>query len=236
MNQYTQEYFKDLEDAVNGEVIRNLRLLRKIERFRKPGKLLDVGIGTGLFLKLAKSHQWRLIGIDISHYAVEKVKKELKINIIKQELEDAHFKTNSFDVVNMRHTIEHVKNPLRVLGEAYRILKPNGIICIATPNSQGIHTKIYGRAWPHWDFKHHLSFFSKDSLRNLVENCGFEILEISTEELTIYNSIRAIISKIGIPLNFAKTSSLSFLFDRFLAQLGFGEGLVLLAKKPSKIW
>lgn len=235
MNQYTQEYFKDLEEAGNGEAIRNLRLLRKIEKFRKPGKLLDIGIGTGLFLKLAKSHRWKLTGIDISHYAVEKVKKELKINVIKQELENAHFKTNSFDVVNMRHTIEHVKYPLRVLGEIYRILKPDGLICIATPNSQGIHTKMYERTWPHWDFKHHLSFFSKDSLRKLVENCGFEILELSTEELTIYNSIRAIANKIGIPIDFTKPSSLSFLFDRFLAQLGFGEGLVLLAKKPRKI-
>lgn len=232
MDLYNHHYFSKLEQAEQGEVIRNSRLLLKIEKSIPAGRLFDVGVGTGLFLKLAKYRGWDVSGMDISAYAVKKVKQELNVPVYQGELLDLPLRANYYEAVNMRHSIEHIPDDIAVLGKVLKILKPGGVLCIATPNSYGLHAWVYGKQWPHWDLKHHVNFYSKNSLQRLVTNAGFEIIEASTEELTIYNIINALTAKLGFDVQVNYTNKWSLLVDRILAYLGLGEGLVLLARKP----
>lgn len=231
MDQYGKDYFKGLDEADETEVPRNLRILRLIESYKKNGRLLDVGVGTGLFLSLAKSYGWEIYGLDISRYATRNLAKKLKIKICHEELRDATFKKSFFDVINMRHTIEHIKNPEEALAKAYLLLKPGGILCISTPNSFGFHAKVFGKAWPHWSLPYHLHFFSKKSLCQLVKNVGLQILEAKTEEITVDDWPKFLISRLDWPVNYHRPSILSKLLDRFLAQIGWGEGLIVVARK-----
>ena len=230
MEQYNKIYFADLEKGESVEFPRNLRILEEIEVFKKLGKLLDVGIGTGLFLKIAREHGWKVIGVDVSSYSVNKAKK-YGFEVYKEELGTIPFGNNFFDVVNMRHSIEHVENPKKVLTEAYKILKPGGVICIATPNSFGIHARIFGKDWPHLSLPYHLHFFSKKSLSTLVESIGFKVLQLKTEELTIYDVFKLFLFKIGIPIKYQNPSKFAIFVNNLLATLGLGEGILLIAKK-----
>lgn len=230
MEQYDKQYFADLEKSEKIEYPRNLRVLKAIEVFKKSGRLLDVGIGTGLFLRLAKEHGWNVYGIDVSSYAVNKVKK-YGFKIVKRSLEKSPFKDNSFDVINMRHSIEHMRDPSGALVKAYQLLKPGGIICITTPNSFGAHAKIFGKDWPHLSLPYHLHFFSKQSLSKIVENAGFAVLQLKTEELTIYDIFKLILFKLGIPVKYQNPSWLTFFVNNLLAITGLGEGILLIAKK-----
>lgn len=233
MEKYDKLYFADLEKGEKIEFPRNLRILKAIETFQKGGKLLDVGIGTGLFLRIAKEHGWKAIGIDISNYSVDNAQKQ-GFEVYQGELGTKTFEDNSFNVVNMRHSIEHFENPKESLSEAYKILKPGGIICIATPNSYGIHAKVFGKDWPHLSLPYHLHFFSKKSLSKLVESAGFKVMQIRTEELTIYDIFKLFLFRLGIHIKYQNPLKLTILINNLLANIGLGEGIMLIARKNEK--
>lgn len=235
MKHYDKVYFAELEKGEEIETPRNLRIIKVIEKYKKDGKLLDIGIGTGLFLYLCYRRGWKeLSGLDVSSYAVNFAKKRFKDEIVLKvgELEKAIFKHNSFDVVNMRHSIEHLKDPQETLRVVHQILSPGGILAIATPDSFGIHAKVFGKDWPHWSPPYHLHFFSKQSLKEIVESCGFKVVEIKTEELTSYDPFKLMFFKLGIKGNYNTPTLLSKWLNNLLAYLGKGEGLLLIAQKP----
>lgn len=231
MDQYNREYFADLEKSEELELPRNLRILEAIELFKKTGQLLDVGVGTGLFLGLASKKGWSVWGVDISSYAVKKVKKE-GFKIFRGKLAKIPFKNNFFDVINMRHSIEHMEDPKGALLKSYKILKPGGLICIATPNSSGIHAKIFGKDWPHLNLPYHLHFFSKKSLIKILKDSKFKILSIKTEELTSYDPFKLLLFQIGFSVKYQNPSRPGIIFNEILSMFGCGEGLVVIAQKP----
>lgn len=235
MKQYSSSYFADLEKSDDGEKKRQLRTLKGIEGFKKPGKILDIGIGTGLFLRLAKVHGWELYGCDISEYAINRQKIQNEATLFTGELKGLALKDNFFDAINMRHTLEHISDDKETLNKAYKVLGPGGVISISVPNSFGIHAKVFGESWPHWSKPYHVNFYSKESLVKLVEGSGFEILKIKTEELSIFNLIQAILYRLRLVSDFKNPSSLSLLVDQALAIVGLGEGLVVIARKPKSL-
>lgn len=231
---YGKSYFEGLETAQASEFPRNQRVLKLIEKYQARGTLLDVGIGTGLFLYLASKSGWQVWGLDQSKYAAKQVSENMNIKVILGKLERVRLPKSRFDAVNMRHTIEHIKNPQKALVKVFGALKEGGVIAIATPNSFGFHAKVYGQVWPHWSLPYHLHFFSTQSLKSLVESSGYEVLEIGTEELTIFDLIKFLLNRAGLPVNYQKPFFLSIIIDRLLAKLRLGEGIYLIARKPNR--
>lgn len=235
-DQYTKDYFQELEKADQVEYPRNARIVDLIQKYVKPGALLDIGVGTGVFMEIAQKRGFDVAGLDVSSYAIKEVGKRLGIKSAKKlvvsELHDKIFPENTFDVVNMRHSIEHVKEPAKVLRNVYKILKPGGVVAIATPNSFGWHAKVFKELWPHWSVPYHIQFFSKQSLEEVVKKTGFIILKSKTEELTNYDIFRAFLKKIGVPINYNRATILTRIANNILADIGQGEGLLLIAQKP----
>lgn len=232
MSNYDRKYFSGIEKGERVEIPRNLRILKKIEKYSDKGKILDIGIGSGLFIKLAKKSNWQVYGVDISKYAVDKVKKEvLGVEVELGDFENSKIRENFFDAVNLRHSLEHFKDPERVLRKVYKILKPGGVVSVAVPNSFGIHAKFFGELWPHLSKPYHLHFFSKRSLNKIMESCGFKVLESATEELSCYDLFRLTLNKIGIRCSTGDPSKMTLFINMFLVKMGSGEGLVVVAKK-----
>lgn len=232
---YTRRYFSDLEKADQAEYPRNFRILSEVLKYFKKGKLLDIGVGTGLFMEIAKKEGFEVYGVDVSEYAINEVSVRLKLKkgkqLIVSELTKKIFPANSFEVVNLRHSIEHVKDPLELLENVRYILKPGGVVTIATPNSYGPHAKLFGPLWPHWSVPYHIQFFSKKSLSQVVREAGLVTQELKTEELTNYDLFRALLRRIGIPVNYNRATFLTVWINNFLAKNGLGEGLFLIAQK-----
>jgi hypothetical protein len=69
------------------------------------GSLLEVGCGSGMYLDLMKALGWkRVVGIDISHRAIEQARNELKLEAYCGELKDVCLDEESFDAVSLSHT------------------------------------------------------------------------------------------------------------------------------------
>ena len=79
-----------------------------------------------------------------------------------------------FDAVTLNHVIEHLHEPLETLRHCFRILKPGGIISIATPNLEANGHGIFGRDWFALDPPRHLILFTASSLRRALQASGFQ--------------------------------------------------------------
>ncbi len=159
--------------------------LEAIARVTPVGRLLDVGCGDGVFLRLAQSNGWQVDGSEISAWAAEHASRNLGRPVFCGEVWDAGFPAGSFDVVTLWHVLEHTPSPLRVLEEVRRVLKPAGQLVVAVPNVDDrimqVAYRIVKRRKPHLfsvaDKELHLYHFSVVSLKRLLDKAGFACVE-----------------------------------------------------------
>jgi len=183
---YTDDYFT--EPAVEGEpaYIDNRAglerffegRLRRIERFVRPGRLLEVGSGLGYLLNVARRRGWRVVGLELSQFGAKYARESFQLDVRQQTLEEAAFDGGSFDAVVMRDLIEHVRQPRAVLLEARRVLREGGLLGLSTQNFASVNSRLGGPAWRHLQPEQHLYQFTPDTIRRLLPECGFEILEM----------------------------------------------------------
>jgi len=142
-------------------------------------RLLDVGCGSGSMLKQMQSLGWCVEGVDVDPIALENAKsKGLKVRLGK--LEDQMYLNNCFDAITMSHLIEHVYDPLQLLRECHRILKPSGHLLVVTPNSESLGHRMFKDNWLGLDPPRHLHLFTPSALYQLAERAGFSKPKIST--------------------------------------------------------
>ncbi|MDH7476625.1 MAG: class I SAM-dependent methyltransferase [Microgenomates group bacterium] len=112
-------------------------ILKKLKKLNPSGTtLLDIGSGYGFFLDQAKKFGLKTLGVEPSNYLAECAKKKFALNIVNLDFE-TYFAKNpnqKFDFITLIHVIEHLINPKKILEKISRLLKPNGILYIETPN------------------------------------------------------------------------------------------------------
>jgi len=155
-------------------------MLKVLRKYKKKGKLLDIGCSTGFLLDEARKQGWQAYGIELSKWAVEYAKDKLGLeNIIQGELRDAGHADSFFDVVIMKDTIEHLADVKGTLIEIRRILKPDGLLYINTPNIDSSVSKILRARW--WGIKQsHLYYFTRRTLNEMLISTGFKPVKTSS--------------------------------------------------------
>jgi SAM-dependent methyltransferase len=87
---------------------------------------------------------------------------------------------NKFDLITMLQVIEHLSNPVSVIHDVKRILKPGGYFYVACPNFESISFKLFGKYHRHVSTFGHLNLFSPETLSKIICDNGFEIVDIET--------------------------------------------------------
>lgn len=160
-------------------VIRNIALKRKlklINSFSSEEKnLLDIGCGTGAFLKTAKDDGWEVFGIEPNEKAREIANKSCEGSVFNSE-ELEIFKTKSFDVITLWHVLEHLPNLDAQALILKTLLKPNGTLVIAVPNYKSYDAKYYKNFWAAYDVPRHLWHFSRESILRLFKTVEMKVV------------------------------------------------------------
>ncbi|HWY31853.1 MAG TPA: methyltransferase domain-containing protein, partial [Candidatus Acidoferrum sp.] len=102
------------------------------------------------------------------------------LELLQTDLITAHFPDNSFDAVTMNHVIEHVSEPVTLLAEVKRILKPSGRLVSITPNIQSWGHAIFGECWRGLEIPRHLQIFSLPALADCAKKASFNRIEVKS--------------------------------------------------------
>jgi 2-polyprenyl-3-methyl-5-hydroxy-6-metoxy-1,4-benzoquinol methylase len=156
------------------------RLIRNLHLPSRGARLLDIGCGQGSFLSEMHRAGWEVQGIEPDPSAAA-VARANGVPVINEPLEKAPLAPESFDAVTMNHVIEHVHDPIEALRISHRLLKPGGILWIATPNLASRGHALFGRDWIGLDPPRHLVLFTRRSLARAVAGTGFELEAFGTD-------------------------------------------------------
>ena len=153
-----------------------LRRLRRVTSER-PGTLLDVGFGSGSFLRAAQAMGYRVTGLDLQ---VDRFRPDFACELREGHLRAGLFPDRSFDVVAAHHVLEHVEDLPQTLGVAQSILNPGGCLLVELPHEMGSLSKylkrvILRRGYTKFTRLQHLRFFTVQSLRAALENIGLQV-------------------------------------------------------------
>jgi SAM-dependent methyltransferase len=185
----TAEFFANCDRNFKEDAVIRVfrRTIEEIGRDRTPGRMLDVGPGTGIFLHLAREAGWEPRGIDVCQVAADKARDEFQIDIDVGEFQEFPYEKNSFDCITMLDVLEHSLDPLRFLERARELLRPGGILVIAVPNQRCLLTAILDRyIWlaglgAQWFLERlyvspHVFYFSPPVMRFALEEAGLDLV------------------------------------------------------------
>lgn len=148
-------------------------------RFVRGGRLLDIGCGSGDWLRLMKARGWCVEGVDLDEAAVANANSR-GLSVQCGTVHDLNCPDAHFDAVTLNQVIEHVPDPVAVLAECRRILKPGGHLILYTPNSRSLGHRVFGRHWRGLEPPRHLHLFGPRSMARAFSSAGLDKLQIRT--------------------------------------------------------
>jgi len=149
-------------------------LIKKIVNGSENFKLLDIGCGSGLFLKSCKDAGLQGEGIDVSNNALNFARDEFGLNVYNKTTEDLINEGKKYDMITMWHVLEHITEPVVELSRMKELLSPNGYLLIEVPNLNSIKFRMSGKKWKGGNHPlYHRSFFTSRSLSETLNKSGF---------------------------------------------------------------
>ena len=137
---------------------------------------LDIGCGTGEFLRACEVAGFNTKGIEPSEIARKKAIKNYGLSVSANS-DLSRLGKSKFDSISMWHVLEHISNLNETISEFKRILKANGKIIVAVPNYSCWDASYYKEYWAAWDVPIHLWHFSKKTIVQVFKNHGFQLIK-----------------------------------------------------------
>ncbi|MEP7165951.1 MAG: class I SAM-dependent methyltransferase [Ferruginibacter sp.] len=145
----------------------------KIPAVKYDDAILDVGTGNGsLLLNLFKIGFTNLTGIDPF---IDKEQHYGKVNILKQDIFEVK---GQYDYIMLHHAFEHMDEPLKVLLQLKKLLRPGRFILIRIPLMDMYGWKTYGTDWVGMDAPRHIIIHTIKSMQLLAAAAGLEMKKI----------------------------------------------------------
>ncbi len=150
---------------------------RLVSSLTKGTRILDIGCGTGEFLNTCKKAGWTCIGIEPDQGARQYGLNNYGLDV-KEECAISTLESASFDIITMWHVLEHVYDLKERVAELDRLVKPEGTILIAVPNSSSSDALHYKEAWAAYDVPRHLYHFQPKDIELLFKGFGLNVVRI----------------------------------------------------------
>jgi SAM-dependent methyltransferase len=161
--------------------------LDALEGVRKPGSLLDVGCGTGLFLAVARRRGWQPFGIDDCAEATRHAREHFGLDVWDGEFADFASGDRRFDAITGWDIIEHTRAPVELLQAAHACLAPGGVVGLSTPNQRSILDVVAGALYglsrgrvkaplEKFYIEQHFLYFTEETLARALERAGLAVV------------------------------------------------------------
>lgn len=159
-------------------------LLDQFESERKTNRILDIGAGYGFFLEAAKKRGWEVYGTEIADDAIAHCAQK-GISLFKGPIESIDFGDLTFDVVVTIEVIEHLNTPNSFVQSIHRLLRPQGVFYLTTPNFDSILRYWLGDKYDVIGYPNHLCYYTPKTLRKLMKSNGFDDISTKTTGMSM---------------------------------------------------
>jgi len=235
---YNSSYFIHYQSEQNPEVVRAMKRATYANQLRHllstagaagRQRLLDCGAATGYLVELAKESGWDAFAIEYSEFGANSCEKLLGPGrVYRGQVPEATFAANpegQFSAITMFDFIEHVRDPREVLQWAKMRLDAQGVLLLTTPRAGSLSWRFMGRQWFHYTSREHLWFLSPESLKSLLEACGFRSIEVRPLAKAV---------TVGYALaHYARSNSYSAVFTPLARAL---DSILPAALKRQRLW
>ncbi len=157
------------------------------------GSLLDVGCNEGRGLEFFRSHGFAAEGLELNSKAAE-VARSKGFAVHGSTLEE-FTSDKKFDVVVLSNVLEHSLDPREMLAHIHRLLNAGGQVWISCPNSRSWLRAVFVRHWINWHVPFHIVHFSAKTLREVLHQSHFEVVEVRQETPALWVA-HSIIAKV----------------------------------------
>jgi len=183
--------------------------LDRIERAIPPGRLLDVGCGTGLFLAVARRRGWEPFGIDESAEATRHARDHFGLDVWIGEFSQFAGQAAPFDAITGWDIIEHARKPVGLLQAMRESLAPEGVVALSTPNQRNIIDRVAGGIYrlslgqltaplEKFYIEQHFIYFTERTLADTLSRAGLRAVDMEREltdlrRLTLHPAMRLVL-------------------------------------------
>ena len=183
--------------------LERIRKRRRIHQFIKPGKILDIGCGRGLFLDVMRRGGWNTIGTELNEETASYAIKNYDSKIFTGDIIQHKLPAESLDAVNINKVLEHLKNPHKVIEESHRLLRKGGILIISVLGLRSPQFTIGKENWFLLDLPYHLFHFTEEGLSKVLKKNKFEIKNIKrcSVEICPFGWLQTLLNISGIRFN-----------------------------------
>lgn len=170
---YTETYTAKAEKKLK----RSRRRVRRLKReYHLTGRWLDVGCSAGFTVKAAEEEGFEAHGLDISSGAIEYGEKNLGLeHLVHGDLADQSYPDGHFSAVSVYDVIEHVTDLQHFVRELKRVLAPDGVIDIGTPDIGHWRVPRELKKWNEFKPSEHLYYFNRSTLERVLNDNDLRI-------------------------------------------------------------
>lgn len=200
-------------------------------RYGRPGsRLLEVGSGLGhLIGRLEPGFQ--TFGMDLNHWAVARSKSEVKRTALETaSAQELPFTNDSFGVVIIKHIVEHLPDPARAIREIGRVLEPNGVLILATPNLDSLLKPWKGEQWIGYLDPTHISLKRPEEWLRFIHDAGLNPLRVFADGFWNVPYVRFVPNAVQ-KLFFGSLGGFQAITGFVFLPMRWGESIIVIARK-----
>ena len=160
-------------------IVREFTLKRKLHLINhkannKQKTILDIGCGTGAFLKTCKANGWIIKGVE-----PDEKTREIASAYTGSEIGEDIFgvRDEKFSIITMWHVLEHVHDLNSNIKDIKNLLAADGKLIVAVPNHKSYDAEVYTQYWAAYDVPRHLSHFNIESIKALMTRNNLKVSE-----------------------------------------------------------
>jgi len=171
-----QSVFDPLDTDRFGNLDANIKFIESERLLQAGARVLEIGSGRGTLLAALRQRGVRAVGIEPNaSLAIDAIRRQPPAPVARMSGDRLGFPDATFDLVLSFDVFEHIADSDAHLDEVRRVLRPNGVYALQTPNkwTNSVFETIRWRSFTAWK-RDHCSLHSLEELRRRLRARGFE--------------------------------------------------------------
>jgi len=200
-------------------------------RYGKRGaRLLEIGSGLG-HLVAQLEDTFETSGLDLNHWAVKKSRYVVdRSSLETASAQELPFEQGVFNVVIIKHIVEHLPDPAKAINEIGRVTEKDGILILATPNLDSLLKPWKGAGWIGYQDPTHISLKQPQEWLALIEKAGFELIRVFSDGFWDVPYVRFVPRQIQ-KLFFGSLGGMQAISGIIFLPMTWGESIIAIARK-----